>query len=78
MWTTLRFAPERIVPGRGHHVVVAVGCLKGKGRGSHVVVEQRIGILFELRDHKIRHCRSYPDPSDALEAAGLVESGPDS
>lgn len=28
---------------------------------------------YELRDRKIRHCRSYLDPREALEAVGLSE-----
>jgi ketosteroid isomerase-like protein len=72
-WTELRLHAERVLEGKDDDVVVAVGRLKGEGRGSGVPVEQRIGIVYELRGRKIRYCRAYPDPQKALEAAGLRE-----
>jgi hypothetical protein len=33
-------------------------CPQGKGRGSGVLVEQRIGIVWRLLGDKIRHCRA--------------------
>ena len=70
-WTELRFDAERILEGKDGDVVVAVGLLRGTGHASGVLVEQGLGVVFELRDRKIRSCRSYSDPKDALEAAGL-------
>lgn len=70
-WMQLRFDTERILEGEDDDVVVAVGRLRGEGRGSGVSVEQRIGMVYELRGQKILHCRAYPDPNGALEAAGL-------
>ena len=72
-WTKLRFDTEQILEGEDDDVVVAVGCLRGEGRGSGALVEQRIGMVYELRGRKVRSCRAYPDPKDALEAAGLRE-----
>ena len=72
-WTELRLDTHRILEGKEDDVVVAVGCLRGKGRGSGVLVEQRIGIVYELRGGKVRYCHAYPDPEEALEAAGLSE-----
>jgi ketosteroid isomerase-like protein len=72
-WEELRFEPERILEGDDDDVVVAVGYLRGVGRGSRVGVEQRIGIVYELSGRKIRHCRAYPEPREALEAVGLSE-----
>ena len=72
-WTELRLDTEQIVEGKDDDVVVVVGCLKGEGQGSGVQVEQRIGMVYKLRGRKIRHCRAYLDPKDALEAAGLPQ-----
>jgi ketosteroid isomerase-like protein len=70
-WAELRLDVERILEGKEDDVVVAVGCLRGEGRGSGVQVEQRVGIVYGLRGEKVRYCRAYPDPAEALEAAGL-------
>jgi ketosteroid isomerase-like protein len=72
-WTELQLDAERIQQGKEDDVVVAVGRLRGAGRGSGILVEQRIGLVYELRGGRIRYCRAYPDPEDALEAAGLSE-----
>jgi ketosteroid isomerase-like protein len=72
-WTKLRFEAERIQEGKDRDVVVAIGVLRGRGRASGVLVEQRLGVAFELRDRKIRLCRSYPDPKEALKAVGLAD-----
>jgi len=72
-WTELRFDAERILEGNNDDVVVAVGLLRGEGRASGVLVEQRIGNVYELCDGKIRYCRSYLDPKDALKVVGLEE-----
>jgi ketosteroid isomerase-like protein len=71
MWRELRFELERVVEGTDGAVVVAIGRLRAVGRTSGAVVEQRIGLVYELRGGKIHRCRSYPDPSDALAAAGM-------
>jgi ketosteroid isomerase-like protein len=72
-WVELRLAMDRILEGKNTDVVVAVGCLRGEGRGSGVLVEQRIGMVFELREGKVRYCRAYSDPDEALEAVGRRE-----
>jgi ketosteroid isomerase-like protein len=72
-WREIRFEPERMLEGKHDGFVVAVGCLRGEGRGSGVQVEQRIGIVYELRGRKMRYCRAYPEPREALEAVGLSE-----
>lgn len=73
IWVTLRFETERILEGKDDAVVVALGHLRGEGRGSGISVDQQIGLVCELRDGQIRYCRSYRDVADALEAAGLSE-----
>jgi ketosteroid isomerase-like protein len=44
-----------------------------RGRGSGVVVDQAITLLWTLRAGKVVHIRAYADRADALEAAGLRE-----
>jgi ketosteroid isomerase-like protein len=72
-WTELQLDTERILEGKEDDVVVAVGFLRGEGRGSGAVVAQRIGIIYKLRGGRVWHCRAYTDPKEALEAAGLAD-----
>ena len=72
-WAELRFETERILKGKDEDVVVAVGLLRGEGRGSGVLVEQRVGMVYKLRGRRIRYCRAYREPRDALETVGLRE-----
>src|SRR6266511_799892 len=44
---------------------------RGRGKGSGIAVENRFGYLFEIRADKITRMTIYPDPAQALEAAGL-------
>jgi ketosteroid isomerase-like protein len=69
-WSELRFDVEQALEGRGDDIVVVVGFLRGRGRTSGVSIEQRIGLVYEVRGRKIRHCRAYRDPQNALAAAG--------
>jgi ketosteroid isomerase-like protein len=72
-WTDLRFETERIVEGKDEDVVVVLGLLRGEGRASGVLVEQRVAMVYKVRGRKIRYCRAYREPGDALQAAGLRE-----
>ena len=71
-WIGLRFDVDEIREGKDD-VVVAVGYLRGKGRESGAAVEQRMGVVWRFEGGKLRHCRAYPDPDEALEAVGLRE-----
>jgi ketosteroid isomerase-like protein len=71
LWSELRFDTEEALEGEDDDIVVVVGFLRGTGRRSGTPVEQRIGLVYELRGRKIRYCRAYRDPQDALAAAGL-------
>jgi len=53
--------------------LVAVGHLRGCGKESGAEVESPIGYLLDLTDGKVTRVRSYLDPQEALEAAGLRE-----
>ena len=72
-WAELRFETERILEGKDEDVVVTVGLLRGEGRASGVLVEQRVGMVYKLRSRKIRYCRAYHEPRDALGAVRLRE-----
>ena len=72
-WAELRLEVDRILEGKSDGVLAVIGLLRGKGRGSGVLVEQKIGMVFELHDRKVRSCRAYSDPAEALEAVGLSE-----
>ena len=56
----------------GDHVVVTYQT-HARGRGSGVVVDQAITLLWTLQAGKVVRIRAYTDRADALEAAGLSE-----
>ena len=53
--------------------VVVIGHERGRGKGSGVVMDQRIGMVVTVRDGLIVHTKVFKDPVDALEAVGLRE-----
>ena len=56
--------------GRDDQVVVTLQLI-GNGKESGALVERRVGILYRLRGGKLWRARSYLEPDQALEAAGL-------
>jgi ketosteroid isomerase-like protein len=70
-WAELRIEADdvREVDDR----IVVTGRIRGRGRRSSLEIEQPIGLVFELRDSQVLRVRSYSDPAEALEAAGLRE-----
>jgi ketosteroid isomerase-like protein len=52
---------------------VAVCRLVARGKESGALVHHRIGMTVRFRDGKLWRMRTYPDPAEALEAAGLSE-----
>jgi ketosteroid isomerase-like protein len=53
--------------------VVAVHRISGRGRESGLVVDQRIPVVWTVRDGRVVRVRAYRDEAEALEAAGLRE-----
>ena len=51
--------------------VVAIGTWRGRGRGSGINVERRLGFLWTVRGGRAIRFEWFPEPSQALEAAGL-------
>jgi ketosteroid isomerase-like protein len=44
-----------------------------RGKGSGVEAEIRCAYVWRFRGGKVVYCKSYVDPAEALEAAGLSE-----
>ena len=53
--------------------IVAIGHLRIRGKGSGAETESPVGYVAELKDGKPIRIRTYLDPKEALEAAGLKE-----
>ena len=70
-WSDYRLEIDRIVDAAQH--VVAIVRETGKGRTSGVRLDQRIGMVFTLRNGLIHHVRIFRDQHEALEAVGLTE-----
>ncbi|MGI8461743.1 MAG: nuclear transport factor 2 family protein, partial [Solirubrobacterales bacterium] len=53
--------------------VLAIGRVRTRGKASGIVTESPLGCLVDFRDGKFSRVRTYLDPTEALEAAGLSE-----
>jgi ketosteroid isomerase-like protein len=53
--------------------VVSSHRVRARGKGSGIAGELRYAYVFRFREGKIVHVKSYGDPSEALEAAGLSD-----
>jgi ketosteroid isomerase-like protein len=51
--------------------VVGTGEIRVRGRASGAEVRSPFGVVFTFRNGKATYIRSYLDPREALEAAGL-------
>jgi ketosteroid isomerase-like protein len=54
-------------------LVFVIATQHGRGKGSGVQVENHYALLYEVRGEKITWMATYPEPAEALEAAGLSE-----
>jgi ketosteroid isomerase-like protein len=52
---------------------ISVVDFHARGRGSGVVIEQEIAVIFTIRDGKILTLETYPSVDEALAAAGLAD-----
>jgi uncharacterized protein len=68
-WDDLRIHPEQIRE-TGDRVVVT-GRMAARGKASGVELDIPLGLVYELRDGKVVRLESFPDPDEALRAAGL-------
>jgi ketosteroid isomerase-like protein len=58
--------------GTGNEVV-SYHRVRGKGRGSGVEMQADYAYVWTFREGRVVRLRSYSDPTEALEAAGLRE-----
>jgi ketosteroid isomerase-like protein len=70
VWEEWRFENLEVLDGKDGQVV-AVCRLIARGKESGALVHHRIGMTVRFRDGRLWRMRTYPDPIDALEAAGL-------
>jgi ketosteroid isomerase-like protein len=54
-------------------LVVVLGRLEGRGKGSGVPVDSSLGMVFDFRGGEIARIRGYLDHGEALRAARLAE-----
>jgi ketosteroid isomerase-like protein len=54
-------------------VVVVVGRIHYRGKGSGVESEESVGWMLKFRDRKLLCFRAFREPEQALEAVGLSE-----
>jgi ketosteroid isomerase-like protein len=69
-WENLTWEIEEIRDGGSW--VLALGHIRGRGRGSGVAINARGAWLARFQDGSVTHFRTYPDRSEALEAVGLA------
>jgi ketosteroid isomerase-like protein len=67
----IRFHPESFREA-GASVVVALR-LSAKGRSTGIMVEQRLGQVWTVRDGKAIQVRSYVSHREAMRAVGLAD-----
>lgn len=66
----LRFEAERLVEAPTDEIVVIVR-VTGRGRGSGMEVDNRIGWVMSFRGEQATRLVVYEEPREALKAAGL-------
>ena len=52
-------------------VVVVLGSVHARGRGSGIELDQQVGWVYEFRDDKMFRLNTYYDRAQALAAVGL-------
>jgi ketosteroid isomerase-like protein len=70
-WEDFTTEVEQILDAGDQLVSIHTVYLQGKHSGAHTTL--RYAYLYTLRDGKVIHLRSYVNPAEALEAAGLPE-----
>lgn len=70
-WDEYRLIPEKFIDA-GDNVVVIYRAV-GRGKGSGIEVDMRLGHLWTIRDGKAVRLEIFSKPDEGLEAAGLRE-----
>jgi ketosteroid isomerase-like protein len=71
IWAERRMVLQRAIDA-GDQVVALVHEYR-RGKGSGVIVEADIGLVYEFRNDKVVRIEPYMSQAEALEAAGLSE-----
>jgi ketosteroid isomerase-like protein len=71
-WEEWQVEDFRVFDG-GEDRVAGVFRIVGTGKHSSAPVEHEIGLAYRIREGKLWRMRSYLDPAEALEAAGVRE-----
>jgi ketosteroid isomerase-like protein len=70
-WENLEWEVEEIRDGGDW--VLAMGRIRGEGRGSGAAIDARAGWVARFRDGLVTNFRTYADRAEALEAVGVSE-----
>jgi ketosteroid isomerase-like protein len=70
-WQDLKWEVEEI--GDGESWVLALGRIRGRGRGSGAVIDARGAWLAHFRDGSVTYFRTCPDRTEAVKAVGLAK-----
>jgi ketosteroid isomerase-like protein len=70
-WEDLRWEIEEIRDGGGW--VLALGRIRGGGRGSGAAIDARAGWVARFRDGLVTSFHTYADRAEALQAVGLSD-----
>lgn len=70
-WENLRWEIEEVRDGRSW--VLALGRIRGGGRGSGAAIDVRAGWVARLREGLVTSFHTYANRDDALDAVGLSE-----
>jgi ketosteroid isomerase-like protein len=71
-WEDWRGDIDRVVD-LGSDRLAVFGRFRARGHGSGAEVSGRYGQLWSIREGRILRVRTYANPEEALEAAGLRE-----
>ena len=70
-WEDLRWEIEEMRDGGSW--VLALGRIRGGGRGSGAAIDARAGWVAHFRDGRMTSFHTYADRAEAIEAVGLPE-----
>jgi uncharacterized protein len=70
-YETITIETERVV-GDGDRLV-SIHRFRGRARHTGIELEGPLAYVWTFRDGKVVHLKSFAEPEDALEAAGLRE-----